>query len=171
MSLEEENLSDLQKTQPTRYKNTFCLDEGKTIMTALHGPKKAVLVIDGDEAVRSSIVEALETLGFENVVGVGTGIDALWNIARDSQGFPIVVLNIFLPDMTAKAFVDKIPERHGIETLIFLGSSLGGDLAAARMVFERLGISKIRHLKKPGALEQLRELLDWNPPETHLQPD
>ena len=155
---------------PPEAKETFYFFARMMDLTAQNGPKKAVLVIGSDEAVRSTIIEALETLGFENVVGARTGGDALWDMARASQAFPIVVLDIFLPDMTAKAFADKIPERHGIETLIFLSGSLGGDLAAARSVFERLGISKIRYLKKPGAVVQLRELLDWNPTDTHRQP-
>ena len=118
------------------------------------------MVIGSDKAVRSSIIEVLQASGFANVVGADTGAAALWNLARDPQAFPIVVLDIFLSDMTAKVLAGKIPERHGIETLIFLSSALGGDLAAVRSVFEQLGISKIRRLKEPATVEQFQELLD-----------
>lgn len=129
-------------------------------MSKVSDTGRRVLVIEDDNDTRDEIVEMLEQMEFTDIVAVATGGAALSAVARHQGGFPVAIVDIFLPDMTAKAMARQLPANHGIETLILL-SGVGGDqFAAVGPVFEDLGISDIHYMKKPATVEKFEEILD-----------
>lgn len=124
------------------------------------GRRRRVLVIEDDDDTRAAITDTLGVLGLGDVVAVATGAAALNAMIGNPDGFPIAIVDIYLPDMTAKAMAKRFPKKHGIKTLILYSGGRGDDFVAVRAVFEGLGISDIHYLKKPATLEQFRELLD-----------
>ena len=132
----------------------------KADLSGSFGRRRRVLVIEDDKDTRSAIIDTLGVLGLVDVVAVATGAAALGAMIENSEGFPVAIVDIYLPDMTAKAMAKSFPATHGIKTLILYSGGRGDDFAAVRAVFERLGISNIHYLKKPATVEQFQELLD-----------
>ncbi len=124
------------------------------------GRRRRVLVIEDDKDTRLAILDNLAVLGLTDVVAVATGAGGVNAMIENPEGFPVAIVDIFLPDMTAKAMAKRFPKKHGIKTLILYSAGRSDDFAAVRSVFEGLGISNIRFLKKPATVEQFRELLD-----------
>jgi len=124
------------------------------------GRRRRVLVIEDDKDTRSAILDILGELGLVDVVAVATGAAALNAMIENPKGFPVAIVDIYLPDMTAKAMAKRFPEKHGIKTLILYSGGRGDDFAAVRAAFEGLGISNIHYLKKPATVEQFQELLE-----------
>ncbi len=117
-------------------------------------------MIEDDKDTRLAILDNLAVLGLTDVVAVATGAAALSAMIQNPEGFPVAIVDIYLPDMTAKAMAKRFPAKHGIKTLILYSAGRSDDFAAVRAVFEGLGISNIHYLKKPATLEEFQELLD-----------
>ena len=132
----------------------------ETDLSDSFGRRRRVLVIEDDKDTRLAITDTLGVLGLVDVVAVATGAAALLAMRQDPEGFPLAIVDIYLPDMTAKTMAKSFPAKHGIKTLILYSGGRGDDFAAVRAVFEGLGISDIHYLKKPATVEQFRELLD-----------
>ncbi len=129
-------------------------------MSDSFGRRRRVLVIEDDKDTRLAILDNLAVLGLTDVVAVATGAAALSAMIQNPEGFPVAIVDIFLPDMTAKAMAKRFPTKHGIKTLILYSGGRAEDFAAVRSVFEGLGISDIHYLKKPATVEQFQELLN-----------
>jgi DNA-binding NtrC family response regulator len=121
---------------------------------------RRVLVIEDDQDTRFAILEALAVLGYADVVAVATGAATLNAMIQNPEGFPVAIVDIYLPDMTAKFMAKSFPAKHGIKTLILYSGGRGDVFAAARAAFEGLGISEIHYLKKPATLKEFQELLN-----------
>ncbi|MCH8202789.1 MAG: response regulator [Proteobacteria bacterium] len=123
------------------------------------GRRKKVLVIEDDKDTRASIVEILKVLGYDEVTAVADGAAAVSALVENPNGFPIAIIDIFLPDMTAKHMAGRFPSTHGIKTLILYSGGGGEHFAAVRAAFEKLGIPNVQSLKKPATLEKFEKLL------------
>ena len=123
------------------------------------GRRKKVLVIEDDEDMRASIVDILKVLGYDEVTAVANGAGGVNALIGNPNGFPIAIVDIFLPDMTAKHMARQFPSTHGIKTLILYSGGAGEDFAAVRAAFEKLGIPNVQSLKKPATLEKFEKLL------------
>lgn len=122
--------------------------------------KPRVLVIEDDQETKKAIVEILEVLGYEHVGAVSTGGHAIKILERNPRGFPIVIIDIFLTDMTAKHLASRFPQDHGIQKILILSGGTADAFAPVRSVFERQGIAEVHTLKKPATLKQLKRFLD-----------
>ena len=131
----------------------------ETDLSDSFGRRRRVLVIEDDKDTRLAILDTLGVLGLTDVVAVATGAAALSAMIQNPEGFPVAIVDIYLPDMTAKAMAKRFPAKHGIKTLILYSGGRGDDFAAVRAVFEGLGISNIHYLKKPATLEEFQEVL------------
>ena len=122
--------------------------------------KQSILIIEDDEATRSAIVTILEALGYDDVSAVGSGAHAFKVLDKYPGSHPIVIIDIFLTDMTAKHLASQLPQDHGIQKLLILSGGTADHFTAVRSVFERQGIAEVQTLKKPATLKMLQLFLD-----------
>ena len=122
--------------------------------------KPPVLVVEDDEVTREVIAELLKVLGYDDIRTAESGTQAVNFLEKDPRGFPIVIIDIFLTDMTAKHLASRVPRDHGIQKLLIISIGTADDFAAVRSVFEKQGIPKVHTAKKPVTREMLREFLE-----------
>ena len=118
-----------------------------------------ILVIEDNQATKQAIVEILEVLGYDHVSAASSGGQTIKILEQEPKAFPIVLIDIFLTDMTAKHLASRFPRDHGIKKLLILSGGTADDFAAVCSVFERRGIAEVHTLKKPASLETLQKFL------------
>jgi CheY-like chemotaxis protein len=72
-----------------------------------------VLVVDDDPTIRQMIESMLKIVGYD-VLGAGSGSEALEMCSRETQQIDAVVADVVMPGMTGTEMVQRM-RMHGIE--------------------------------------------------------
>jgi CheY-like chemotaxis protein len=138
------------------------METGERTMTVLRKSPRVVL-IDDDDLVRATLVNALDHAGFD-VVAVVNGDEGLRQVIE--KGADIVITDILMP------------EKDGIETIIqlrkaypdlkIIAMSGGGQTNNTSLLGHARQFGADATLTKPFTLERLRSAIDqcgfgWNP--------
>ena len=87
-------------------------------------PKKSILVVDDDEALRQSLVEQLEVYEEFEATQAGCGAEAL--AATKAGNFDLMLLDVGLPDTDGRELC-KVMRRNGIKVPIIMLTAADGD--------------------------------------------
>ncbi|MCK4950341.1 MAG: response regulator transcription factor [Gammaproteobacteria bacterium] len=79
-----------------------------------------ILVVDDMGMIRKSIVKYLSTLGYENIVEAGNGLEAVDAFKQESP--EIVFMDIVMPEMTGDEALGKMREINSETPIIMLSS-------------------------------------------------
>jgi signal transduction histidine kinase/CheY-like chemotaxis protein len=142
-----------------RVELSFDLAEEPARVPAFRLPPARILIVDDNYINRRILTEQLMRWGVEPhaVEGGRAALDVLSGAARARRPFPIVLLDMHMPEMDGLAVADEIhrrPELVGTAIAILTSSALPGESA-------RLGERGIEAcLSKPFRHEELFRLLD-----------
>jgi CheY-like chemotaxis protein len=70
-------------------------------------PRKTILVVEDEEAVRSVIVETLSTQGYR-VLEAGNGREGLQVIQRTGEGVDLLITDLIMPVMGGQELADRV---------------------------------------------------------------
>ncbi|MBE9541229.1 MAG: response regulator transcription factor [Proteobacteria bacterium] len=79
-----------------------------------------ILVVDDMGMIRKSIIKYLSTLGYENIVEAGNGLEAVDTFKKESP--EIVFMDIVMPEMTGDEALEKMREVNSETPIIMLSS-------------------------------------------------
>ena len=100
-------------------------------------PRPRVLVVDDEPLIRWSIAEALSASGY-SVVEAGTGRGAMEELARASDAFGVVVLDLRLPDSDNLSLLTRLLDLAPRARIILMtahGTDVVAEEAHARGAF------------------------------------
>jgi CheY-like chemotaxis protein len=86
-------------------------------------PRDWLLVVDDDEPIRDMIVNFLEEAGVE-VVGAGTGADALDVVAARATEPVVVFIDVLMPGMDGLTLARKLRARLKHTTLVIISGHM-----------------------------------------------
>lgn len=115
--------------------------------------KQKVLVVDDSLFIRSSLIQTLESEGYEMVGSVPTGEEALEIVEQLRP--QLVILDMVLPDMTG-IDVLKVVKKHYPETKVVILSTM----AQQSVIVEAKAAGADRYLIKPVSENDLIEALN-----------
>ncbi|MFN3326328.1 MAG: ATP-binding protein [Bryobacteraceae bacterium] len=110
-----------------------------------------ILVVDGEEVVRLVAASMLEHLGY-SVICVSSAREAIRYCRKHSRDIDLVILDLMLPDMPAKACLRALRQIHP-DIRILLSSAAGHDAA----VREALEMGVAQFMQKPYHQRALAE--------------
>ncbi|MBI5025582.1 MAG: sigma-54-dependent Fis family transcriptional regulator [Nitrospirae bacterium] len=112
---------------------------------------KKVLLIDDDESISWVITRALKTDGYAvtPVNNASDGIEAL------SAGYPLIILDLKLPDMDGLEVLKKVKEVSSESSVIIITAHGGME-----ETIEAIKIGAYDYLEKPFDIEELKILLE-----------
>ncbi len=113
--------------------------------------KKRALVVDDEEALRAVITEVLEIVNMETVTA-SSGVEAL-QLASDSVNhFDIMIIDMYMPDMTGEETYEKLRKIYPDCPALFIS---GLD----RSEEQKLSRPNTQFLKKPFAVKDLQDII------------
>ena len=128
-------------------------DQGRT-----QGGGETVLVVEDQPMVRQLARRSLEELGYK-VLEAGSANQALEIMERKSPAVHLILSDVVMPGLSAKAMADAIARSHPAVPILFMSGYPGDDV-----VHQGLLSPDAPFLQKPFALEDLarslRALLD-----------
>jgi len=83
--------------------------------------RKRILVVEDEADVRTLITRKFESEGYANVVGLGTGEQALAALAAaeiERDPFHLVLLDLMLPDLQGEEALARIRERYRMPVIV-----------------------------------------------------
>lgn len=97
--------------------------EGPTL-SAHRGPR--VIIAEDDEASRELLIRALESTGWSDVRGTGTGEDALaeWRKANEARVKSVVLLDEYMPGMNGLDVAEKILGQEPGQLVVLVSARL-----------------------------------------------
>jgi CheY-like chemotaxis protein len=118
-------------------------------------PPARILVVDDEPAVRRFVTDALRSSGYD-VVGAGTGREALGAVYNESQTPTLLLTDIEMPGMTGVELAARVrADRPAIRVILMTGRE-----ASAARARERAGLVEGVLLKPFGLAELLDAVLD-----------
>jgi CheY-like chemotaxis protein len=108
-----------------------------------------VLVVDDDRDIRETIVEALESQGYD-VISAVDGVDALERLRAESRRPSLILLDLMMPRMNGMQFWEEMSRDDGWAgiPIVVVSADAQGRAQATNM-------GAVGYLQKPM---QLREL-------------
>ncbi|HXH30332.1 MAG TPA: response regulator [Bacteriovoracaceae bacterium] len=114
---------------------------------------KKIFIVEDDEAIRESLVELLETEGYE-VFSAENGQDALEQLSSGTHLPALILLDLMMPIKDGYQFYEEKALNKKIADIPVVIMSADGDL---KRKIEKLGIS--RYLKKPVDIEKVLSMV------------
>lgn len=113
--------------------------------------KKRALIIDDEDALRVVIAEVLDMVNIETV-SLSSGVEALKFAANSSDPFDIMIIDMYMPDMTGEETYQKLQEFYPGCPVLFIS---GLDSSKEK---ERMDKNKL-FLKKPFTIIDLQNAI------------
>jgi CheY-like chemotaxis protein len=118
-------------------------------------PAARILVVDDEPAVRRFVTDALRSSGYD-VIGAGSGREALGAVYGKSQTPTLLLTDIEMPGMTGVELAARVrADRPAIRVILMTGRE-----ASAARARERAGLVEGVLLKPFGLAELLDAVLD-----------
>ncbi|MBN1408966.1 MAG: response regulator [Calditrichaceae bacterium] len=114
--------------------------------------KKRALVIDDEEALRDIVTEVLDMIDMESATA-SSGMDALKIASNHSNQFDVMVIDMYMPDLTGEETYEKLKEFYPNCPVLFIS---GLD----RSEKYKISDPKIQFLKKPFAVKDLQDAIN-----------
>lgn len=120
-----------------------------------------ILVVDDSKVARKLLMEALNAMGFTEIVEAGDGAEALDLVrarATTPQPIGLVISDLRMPTMTGTQLVEKLRADSRFKNLPFLVLSVEKDRAS---IVEAVMRGSSSYLLKPLSREALTEKLNF----------
>src|SRR5437870_2989418 len=79
-----------------------------------------ILLIDDSKTLRNIEMKALAGLGAVNFISAGDGLEALAQVAKDPDGFDIILCDWNMPNMDGLAFTKQFREQNKTTPLVMV---------------------------------------------------
>jgi CheY-like chemotaxis protein len=108
-----------------------------------------ILLVDDDDAIRSSASRTLERAGF-HVQAVATGREALEHLVAHDRNVALIITDLAMPGMSGFAVAGRAAQRWPHIAVLFM-SGFSADPAAAQLP----ATTRVQYLAKPFTAVQL----------------
>jgi len=113
------------------------------------GESETILLVEGDDALRTVVVGMLERYGF-SVLSAGNGAEALALFAHHATDVDVLLTGIVLPDFGGPELVEQLAARWIEPPVIYMSGYLAPE------VERRVTLSpRVRLLRKPFTFDTL----------------
>jgi CheY-like chemotaxis protein len=114
-------------------------------------PKRRILIVDDDRALRRLLVDTLTAIGYETVAA-SDGVEALNHLRRDDRGVDLMVTDVKMPRMDGLTLLRKIRRSNPELPVLFITGVVSEEIMAAA--------APDGYLSKPFRIARLEELIE-----------
>ena len=119
--------------------------------------KTKILVLDDMASMRRMIVNALKTLGFENIIQASDGRDGWSQLEGAVQPVGLIVCDWDMPHVSGFELLERVKADDRFKNIPFVFLTGG---AEAERVSEAIRLGVSHYILKPFTIEQLRQKLE-----------